>query len=55
MGSDLPDMSGERGPLPLVVVELLDLLGFPCLSVGAHLRKIDRNRKNLSSKNTWST
>ena len=48
MGSDLPDMSGERGPLPLVVVELLDRLGLPCLFVGEGFhRRVEGNDMKL--------
>ena len=39
VGSDLPDMSGERRPLPLVVVELLDRLDLPCLFVSEGLHR----------------
>ena len=39
MGSDFPDVGGEHGPLPLGVVELLDRLDLPCLSVGEGLHR----------------
>ena len=39
MGTNLPDVSSQRGLLPLVVIELLDRLDLPRFFVGEGLHR----------------
>ena len=39
IGTNLPDVSGERGLLPLVVIKLLDRFDLPCPFVGEGLHR----------------